>query len=37
MKRTEASPGNLREQVLAGRKSLGDAVDAVERWDPLRG
>jgi DNA-binding NtrC family response regulator len=31
MKRTEASPGNLREQVLAGRKSLGDAVDEFER------
>jgi DNA-binding NtrC family response regulator len=31
LKRTEASPGNLREQVLAGRKSLGDAVDEFER------
>jgi DNA-binding NtrC family response regulator len=31
MKRTEASPGNLREQVLSGRKSLGDAVDEFER------
>jgi DNA-binding NtrC family response regulator len=31
LKRTEASPGNLREQVLSGRKSLGDAVDEFER------
>jgi DNA-binding NtrC family response regulator len=31
VKRTEASPGNLREQVLGGRKSLGDAVDEFER------
>jgi DNA-binding NtrC family response regulator len=31
VKRTEASPGNLRDQVLAGRKSLGDAVDEFER------
>jgi DNA-binding NtrC family response regulator len=31
LKRTEASPGNLRDQVLAGRKSLGDAVDEFER------
>ncbi len=31
VKRTEASPGNLREQVLAGRKTLGDAVDEFER------
>ena len=31
LKRTDASPGNLREQVLAGRKSLGDAVDEFER------
>jgi DNA-binding NtrC family response regulator len=31
IKRTEASPGNLRDQVLAGRKSLGDAVDEFER------
>jgi DNA-binding NtrC family response regulator len=31
VKRTEASPGNLRDQVLAGRKSLGSAVDEFER------
>jgi DNA-binding NtrC family response regulator len=31
LKRTEASPGNLRDQVLAGRKSLGNAVDEFER------
>jgi transcriptional regulator with GAF, ATPase, and Fis domain len=31
LKRTETSPGNLREQVLAGRKSLGEAVDEFER------
>src|SRR5262245_22964363 len=31
MKRTDASPGNLREQVISGRRSLGDAVDEFER------
>jgi two-component system, NtrC family, response regulator AtoC len=31
VRRTEASPGNLKDQVLAGRKSLGDAVDEFER------
>jgi DNA-binding NtrC family response regulator len=31
LKRTDASPGNLRDQVLSGRRSLGDAVDEFER------
>jgi two-component system, NtrC family, response regulator AtoC len=31
VRRSEASPGSIREQVLAGRKSLGDAVDEFER------
>jgi DNA-binding NtrC family response regulator len=31
VKRTEASPGSLRDQVLAGPKSIGDAVDEFER------
>jgi DNA-binding NtrC family response regulator len=31
VRRSEASPGSIREQVLSGRKSLGDAVDEFER------
>jgi DNA-binding NtrC family response regulator len=31
IRRGEMDPGTLREQVLAGRKSLGDAVDEFER------
>jgi DNA-binding NtrC family response regulator len=31
VRRTDASPGDLKDQVLAGRKSLGTAVDEFER------
>ncbi|MGH7893476.1 MAG: sigma-54-dependent transcriptional regulator [Candidatus Binatia bacterium] len=31
VRRTDASPGDLKDQVLAGRKSLGSAVDEFER------
>jgi two-component system response regulator AtoC len=31
IRRTDASPGDLKDQVLAGRKSIGDAVDQFER------
>jgi len=31
VRRSEQDPGTIREQVLQGRKSLGDAVDEFER------
>ena len=31
VKRSEQDPGSIKEQVLQGRKSLGDAVDEFER------
>ena len=31
MRRGEQDPGTIKEQVLQGRKSLGDAVDEFER------
>jgi DNA-binding NtrC family response regulator len=31
VKRTEQDPGTIKEQVLSGRKSLGQAVDEFER------
>ena len=31
IRRGETDAGTLREQVLIGRKSLGDAVDEFER------
>ena len=31
VRRSEPTPGSIKEQVLAGRKSLGDAVDDFER------
>ena len=31
LRRSEVNPGSIKEQVLGGRKSLGDAVDEFER------
>ena len=31
VRRSEQDPGTIREQVLQGRRSLGDAVDEFER------
>jgi DNA-binding NtrC family response regulator len=31
VRRSEQDPGTIKEQVLQGRKSLGDAVDEFER------
>jgi two-component system response regulator AtoC len=31
VRRSEATPANIREEVLGGRKSLGSAVDEFER------